>query len=437
MRLTDGNIRKATLTEGKRYRVLGDGRGGYGLRLVIQRGASGKVTKSFTQRLYINGKQTDIGIGSYPLFTLDHARAIAIENARRVRLSRPSALDRLLAPVEAQVAVRTIAPAAPAPDPAPVETITFGEAYERNIQLRIATWQRNTRGRSSSEKQWRGKFNNYLADAIGDMPIHEITSRTMQEILEPLWTSKPTVATDICSYANIVFEWAIGREYITSNPVNKARKALGGKPRTNGKKHHAAIAHGAASTYYAAIEHDTGMDIAKHALRFLMLTAARKEEVLAAQWCEIDFHAKTWTIPGGRGGRMKAGLDHVVPLADAAIAILKLVQYLSPLDKFAPDAFIFSTERKGGAKGGKKLAAGTINNLVKRVNAKTNLDTVPHGFRSTFRDWCADMTDAPRELAEMCLAHDDASAVERAYRRTDYYEKRRELMDGWAAYIAG
>ena len=427
MRLTDTKIREATLTEGRRYRVLGDGRGGYGLRLVVQRGASGNITKSFVQRLSVDGKQTDLGIGSYPLIGLDDARAIALDNARHVRLSRPSALDRMLAPVLAMAPapVLTIAPA-PSDD-----MPTFAEAYERNIQLRLTAWQTNARGRSSSEMQWRSKYKNYLADAIGDMPVNEITSRTMQEILEPLWTSKPSVAEDICSYSNHVFEWAIGMEYISSNPVIRAKKALGGKPRKNGRNHHEAIAHKSASQYYAGISAVSGMDIAKNALRFLMLTAARKEEVLAAKWGEIDFKAKTWTIPGGRGGRMKSGIDHVVPLPQVALDIL----YDCMRDTIKQDAFIFSTSRKGGEYGGKKIASGTLNGLVNRVNAETELSAVPHGFRSTFRDWAAEMTDVPREVAEFALAHVEGTQAELAYRRSDFLEKRRELMEDWADYI--
>ena len=301
MRLTDTKIREATLIEGRRYRVLGDGRGGYGLRLVIQRGKSGAITKSFTQRLSVDGKQTDIGIGNYPLIGLDDARAIAILNARQVRLSRPSALDRMLAPTLA------IAPAPAAPAPvlaiAPSDDMpTFGEAYERNIQLRLTAWQTNARGRSSSEMQWRSKYKNYLAGALGDMPVNEITSRTMQEILEPLWTAKPSVAEDICSYANHVFEWAQGMEYINSNPVIKAKKALGGKPRKNGRIHHEAIAHVSASQFYAGISAVSGMATAKNALRFLILTAARKEEVLAAKWGKLIFRLRRGLSQAGAAG---------------------------------------------------------------------------------------------------------------------------------------
>jgi len=280
--------------------------------------------------------------------------------------------------------------------------------------------------------QWRAKFKNYLAGSIGDMPLGAITSRTIQEILEPVWANKPSVAQDIVSYANHVFEWAIGMEYISSNPVIKAKKALGGKPRKNGRNHHDAIAHGSAWDYYASIgDVQARNDSVKLALRFLILTATRKEEVLAAKWGEIDFKAKTWTIPGGRGGRMKTGIDHVVPLSNAALALLRE----SVKDTLEPDAYIFASARKGGEYGVKKLGSGTLNHLVKRVNELTGLSTVPHGFRSTFRDWAAEMTDFPREIAEMCLAHVEGSQAELAYRRTDFLEKRRELMQEWADYL--
>ena len=422
--------RPARLTEGfvesiDRIGVYGDGRGGYGLKLAVRESARGGVRKMWIQRIRIDEKNRELGLGGYPVVSLMDARAIALDNARRVQAIKPNPLDRFLSAAPAPVVSIS------APAPAPVDVPTFGEAYERNIQLRLAKWQTNTRGRSSSEMQWRGKYKNYLADTIGELPINEISSRTIQELLEPLWTAKPTVANDICSYANIVFEWAIGMEYITSNPVVKARKALGGKPGSEKQAHRKALPHSDIARWYASIECTTGMEAAKNAMRFLILTATRKEEVLAAKWGEIDFKAKTWTIPGGRGGRMKAGIDHVVPLPAIAIEVL----YQSLRDTTDPDAYIFATQRKDGKHGAKMIASGTLNGMVKRVNSLTELEAVPHGFRSTFRDWAAEMTDYPREIVELCLAHDDSSKVERAYRHTDYLEKRRAVMGNWADYI--
>ena len=155
--------------------------------------------------------------------------------------------------------------------------------------------------------QWRSKYKNYLADAIGDMPIDAISSRTMQELLEPLWTSKPTVANDICTYASLVFEWAIGMEFISNNPVVKARKALGGKASSEKQSHRKALPHAEIAACFSHSRMQRAWMLVRMRLRFLILTATRKEEVLAAKWGEIDFKAKTWTIPGGRGGRMKAG----------------------------------------------------------------------------------------------------------------------------------
>ena len=128
---------------------------------------------------------------------------------------------------------------------------------------------------------------------------------------------------------------------------------------------------------------------------------------------------------------MKSGIDHVVPLPQVAIDIL----HDCMRDTLKPDAYIFSTARKGGEFGGKKIASGTLNGLVNRVNAEIGLSAVPHGFRSTFRDWAAEMTDVPREISEFALAHVEGSMAELAYRRSDFLEKRRELMDAWAAYI--
>ena len=416
----------------ERVGIYGDGRGGYGLKLAARKSAAGGLRKMWVQRLTIDSKSRELGLGGYPLVTLDTARMKALENARLADATKPLAAARFVAQEIAPV--MTIAPAAPAPMPEPetsVDIPTFGQAYERNIQLRVAKWQTNSRGRSSSEMQWRGKYKNYLADAIGDMPIDTITSRTMQELLEQLWTSKPTVAQDICSYANIVFEWAIGMEYIGSNPVAKARKALGGKPTKEKQAHRQALPHAEIAGWFSAIEGVAGMDAARNALRFLILTAARKEEALAAKWGEIDFKAKTWTIPGGRGGRMKAGLDHVIPLSSQAISVLvKMVKSVN--DTHEADAHIFPTSRGGGKK---MIASGTLNGMVNRVNEATGAAAVPHGMRSTFRDWAAEMTDAPREIVELCLSHDDASAIERAYRRTDYLEKRRGVMQDWSDYV--
>ena len=409
----------------------GDGHGSYGLALFVKPAARGGVRKTWIQRLTINGKRRELGLGSYPLFTLIDARAAALDNARRARANQASNIDKFLAsaptPEPLALPAPTLTPLAlPAPTPEPQDTITFGQAYEHNILLRLPRWKMNARGKRSSETLWRGVYAKYLADTIGDTPISEITSRTLQPIFEPLWNEKPSVAKHVSTFAFNVFEWAIGMEYVISNPVLKAQRALG-KVSTADKTHYRSVPIEEAPNAYALIANDTGYDIAKNAMRFLILTAARKEEVLGAKWGEIDFKAKTWTIEGGKGGRMKKRATHIVPLSEAALGVLRDCIK----DTLKADAYIFATQRRRGEYGAAMMSGASLPNLCDRVG----MNGTPHGWRATFLTWVEENTDYGLAVGKAALAHVQGNVTTQAYNRATYFDKRRELMGAWAAYL--
>ena len=419
-RLTE-NFAEAIERPGK----YGDGHGSYGLALFVKEAARGGVRKTWIQRLTIDGKRRELGLGSYPLLTLLDARATALDNARQVRATRASNVDRFLVSAPAPVDIAQSAPVS-APAPTLQDTPTFSAAYEHNIQLRLPRWKVNARGKRSSETLWRGVYSKYLADTIGDTPISEITSRTLQPIFEPLWNEKPSVAKHVSTFAFNVFEWAIGMEYITSNPVLKAQRALG-KVSTADKSHYRSVPIEEAPDAYALIATDTGYDIAKNAMRFLILTAARKEEVLGAKWGEIDFKSKTWTIEGGKSGRMKKRATHIVPLSEAVIHVLMDCMK----DTLKPDAYIFATERKRGDYGKAMMSGASLPNLCDRVG----MNGTPHGWRATFLTWVEERTDYGLAVGKAALAHVQGNVTTQAYNRATYFDKRCELMQEWADYV--
>ena len=212
-------------------------------------------------------------------------------------------------------------------------------------------------------------------------------------------------------------EVAVAQGYRDDNPAGDAIGAA--LPKANGaRRHFRAVHHSEVGEVILAVRESQASLAARLAFEFLVLTAARSGEVRGAAWSEIDMDAATWTIPGER---MKGGREHRVPLSGRALAVLDEAQALddgSGLVFPAPD-------------GRKPMSDSTLSKLLRELG----IDAVPHGFRSTFRDWCSEAAQAPREVAEACLAH-VVRGVEGAYARSDLLDRRRKLMDRWAAYLA-
>jgi len=249
--------------------------------------------------------------------------------------------------------------------------------------------------------------------------VRDVALPQVMAVLEPLWRTKTETASRLRGRIELVLDWATARGY--REGLNPARwrghldKLLPAPSKVAKVEHHAALPVGDMGAFMERLRAVEGMSA--RALEFVILTATRSGEVRGATWQEIDLDAKLWTIPGER---MKMGREHRVPLSDAALALLH------QLPRMAGNDLVFPAPR-GGMFENKQFAV---------VLERLDVPAVPHGFRSTFRDWCSERTNYPRDVAEMALAHSIGSKVGAACRRGDLFEKRRAMMTEWAAFIA-
>jgi integrase len=252
------------------------------------------------------------------------------------------------------------------------------------------------------------------------------------KVLEPIWSTKPETASRLRGRIEQILDWAKVRGYrLGENPARwrgHMDKLLPAKSKVRRVIHHAALPWAALPGFLAIVRVQNGD--AAHALEFTILTAARTGETIAATWSEIDIGEKVWVIPADR---MKGGREHRVPLSRRALAILDAMKPAQLQSKDAPwpveAKFIF-----GNATLGQPLSNMALLMLLRRMGRS---DLTTHGFRSTFRDWAAEQTDFPNDVAEKALAHVVGSKVEAAYRRGDLFEKRRQLMEDWATFCEG
>jgi integrase len=250
------------------------------------------------------------------------------------------------------------------------------------------------------------------------MPVDEVATEAVLDVLRPVWQRAPETASRLRGRIEAVLDFAKARGWRAGeNPaVWRGHLALILPKRQKlTRGHHAAMAFDAVPEFIAALRERDAM--AALALEFLILTAARSGEVLGARWAEIDLEAKVWTIPASR---MKAAREHRVPLSSRALAIL------AQLVETKTGEFVFFGQRHG-----KPLSPMSLEKTMRRLKV---VGATVHGFRSAFRDWAGETTSFPREIAEAALAHVAGDSTERAYRRGDALEKRRELMEAWAAF---
>ena len=368
------------VSEPSRY---GDGRGSHGLSLLVKKTANGRLSKTWSQKLKVNGAYRWIGLGSYPVVSLAQARQKALENKQAIVAGRD-----------------------------PRNTIpTLAECVERVIAIHLAGW----RDGGKSEQQWRSSLGTYVYPRIGDKPINQVSTADLLAVLTPVWNERPETARRIKQRLGKVMKWAVAESYRESDPTTALAAAL---PKHNGvRQHHRTLPYANLGTALDTIRTSGAYITTKLAIEFLALTACRSGEVRLARWDEIDVETATWTIPGTR---MKTGREHRVPLSPRALEILEQAGTVAD-----SSGLIFPSVR------GKELSDNTLSKLFRELGIKC----VPHGLRSSFRDWAAECSSAPREIAELCLAHIEGSAAELAYRRTDYFEIRRQLMNDWAAYV--
>ena len=351
-------------------------------------------SKSWIQRLTVNGTRRDIGLGGWPLVTLAEARDLAFENRRLARRGGDPLADKR----------RTKAP-------------TFREAAAKTFEANRARWRNN-----KTTANWLQGMAKRVLPVLGDMPVDSIGREDVLRILTPIWTSRPEIARKLRSRIRATLAWAQAHGHVEHNAAGEGIDgALPAMPAV--KAHFRAMPYGEVGAALEVIEASRASMAAKASLRLLVLTACRSGEARGATWNEIDLEAREWRIPASR---MKGGAEHRVPLSDAAVAALEAVRPL----RDRHDLVFPSPSRPG-----KALSDMTLTKVL-RDTGLADRATV-HGFRTAFRTWAAENTNADHAVMELCLAHHVGTAVERAYARSDLFDKRRRLMDQWAAYLAG
>ncbi|MCJ2126807.1 tyrosine-type recombinase/integrase [Methylobacterium sp. J-077] len=368
---------------------------GHGLWLQV----AGKGGKSWIFRFKIAGRAREMGLGSAHTFSLAEAR----ERARECRKLTADGID----PVEVRKEKRQEAAIAAA------KSVTFRTCAEKYVAAHKAGW-RN----AIHAAQWPSSLENHAYPVLGDLPVQAIDTVLIMKVLEPIWTTKAETATRVRGRIESVLDWATTNSYRRGeNPARWKGHLANLLPKRSKVKrvvHHAAVPFKQMPDFMADLR--KRHSIPASALEFTILTAARSGEVLGARWSEIDMESGIWTVPAER---MKAGIEHRVPLSAAALAVLDRMQGVD-------DTFVFS-----GARSRRPLTDKALRNALADIR---DTGVTVHGFRSSFRDWAGECTSYQRELAEMALAHMVGDATERAYRRGDLFEKRRELMDAWASW---
>lgn len=397
--LTAAHVR--TVQEPGKYH---DG-GGLGLYLRVEQNGA----RFWVQRVTIRGKRRELGLGSPPLVPLAEAREKATANKRLARAGG----DPLAEKRKAQ------------------DALTFGEAIERYLEHKLAEF-RNDKHR----KQWRSTLDAYAAPVLGAKRVEDIETRDVLRVLQPIWTDKTETASRLRGRIEAVLSWAtVAGHRSGDNPARWGGNLseLLPKPGKVAKAtNHAALALADAPGWWAALAKREGM--AARALQFLALTAARSGEVRGMAWTEVDLDKALWTVPAAR---MKAGREHRVPLTVEAVELLRA------RPRMEGSSYVFFAPQGG------MLSDMTLSAVMRRmqeaeekvgrpgyIDARSGRPAVPHGLRSTFRDWAAER-GIERDMAEMALAHNVGSEVERAYRRTDMLERRRGVLNAWAEFLDG
>lgn len=372
--------------------------------------------RSWVLRILIGAKRRDIGLGSFPTVTLAQAR----EKAREAR----EKIERGVDPVEERKAARAALVAAQG------RGLTFDKATEHYLSAKLDAF-KNAKHR----QQWQNTLSQYASPVLGKMMVQDISVQDVLRVLQPLWTEKTETASRLRGRIESVLSWATVAGHRTGdNPARWAgnlKELLPAPSKVAKEGNQPALAIDDAPRWFAALRKREGMGA--RALEFLALTAARSQEVRGAEWAEIDLDNALWIIPASR---MKMGREHRVPLTMEAVALLRA------LPRMKDNSLVFPAARGG------QLSDMTVSAVMRRMNDSdvaergpgfldrvSKRPAVPHGLRSTFRDWVAERTNFPGEMAEVALAHKISNSVEASYRRGDMIEKRRRMMQEWARYI--
>ncbi len=263
---------------------------------------------------------------------------------------------------------------------------------------------------------WESSLRTYVYPHLGKRLVSDVSTADIMTVLTPIWHDRHETARRVRQRIGAVMQWAVANGYRSDNPAGEAIRAA--LPKRNGApQHQRALSHAEVGAAIVQVRESDASLAAKRCFELLVLSACRSGEVRGARWEEIDWDTATWTVPGSR---MKAGREHRVPLAARALEVLQAARELP-----AGSGLVFPSVRGG------ELSDNTLSKLLRELG----IPAVPHGFRSSFRDWCGECATAPREVAEAALAHVVRNKVEAAYARSDLFERRRQLMDDWATYL--
>ncbi len=296
-------------------------------------------------------------------------------------------------------------------------TEASGELVTRRTDIKVLAQKRAGWRNAKHANDWPTNLRLYAFPRIGRKLVSEITSADLLRVLTPIWHDKPETARRVWQRISAVMKWAVAMQHRPDNPAGDALGQALGRQQTV-VRHMPALPHGNVAAAIKAVRASRAWTGTKLAFHFLVLTAARSGEVRGAEWDEVDMPAGVWTIPGTR---MKMQRAHRVPLSARAVQVLEAARALDGSRLVFP-----------GARG-TRLDDVTLSKLLRDLG----IAGVPHGFRSTFRDWAAEETNHPREVVEAALAHVVQNKVEAAYARSDLFERRRRLMDDWSIYVAG
>ena len=380
--LTAAKVR--SVTEKGRY---GDGAGLY---LYVTKSGS----KSWVQRIVVNGRRRDIGLGGYPTIGLAEARTRAAANRVVVAEARDPVAEKRRPPKP-----------------------TFKTAAHQVHQANLPRW-RNPKHAAA----WIRTLERFAFPAFGNMPVDQIARADVLAVLTPIWSTTPETARRVRQRIRTVMRWAMAHGFIENNPAGEAIDgALPPMPRV--KDSLRALPYREISEALKIVEASRSSDSARLCLEFIVLTAARSGEARGALWSEMDLDQALWHVPAAR---MKGGLEHRVPLSTAALDVVARARKLHD-----GSDLVFPSPRRTG----QPLSDMTLTKVL-RDNGLSHLATV-HGFRSTFRDWGSETEEASDRVLELALAHRPGNEVERAYARSDLLELRRPVMEAWGEFVCG
>ena len=387
---------KLTATKVQALKAPGRHADGDGLYFWIREHVSPKtkarsVTRGWVLRVQKAGRRRDISLGSYPVVSLQRAREKALEVLQQI--------DRGLDPVAERKREAVL---------------TFRAAAQQVFAEHSKGWKN-----SKHSQQWLSSLEPVFT-AIGDKSLDTIEPGHVRDLLAPIWLEKPETARRTLQRISVVLDWGFSKGWRTAElPRRTIIKGLPKQPARDG--HFAALPFDQVPAFVQRLREREG--ISRLALEAVILTATRSGEIRGATWDEVDLDAALWTIPGER---MKAGKEHVVPLSPAAVDVFRrALPYRRRQVKGRPDLCF------PGMLKGQPLSDMALTKLLRDMDVQATA----HGFRSSFRDWVAEKTNFPGEVAEMALAHAIGSKVEAAYRRGNLLEKRRQLMDAWARFV--